>query len=104
MSKPTGAHAAARARRDELAHTIWRAVRDAGVYGLDRAALIKRVGHMGCGSHIEKTLAKLLAGRYLRKDGFRQPYLVDWDCRVPVGEEARLGPGWPALGELSEAA
>lgn len=86
--------------RIERTRSIWRLVRDAGAKGIALVDLLPQI--TGSKQYVNSLVGDMVRAGFLRKQGWGRPLQVDWDCRVPAGEEARLGPGWPPLSECAE--
>jgi hypothetical protein len=81
--------------QDSLQNHIWRAVRDAGATGLEMERLQALVPARWAMPSIRTCANQMVRQRFLaRKDTRRGPYIVTEDCRVPVGEDPHLGPGF----------
>lgn len=82
----------------------WRVVRDRGAVGMPLAELATKVPELDA-LIVERCVAQLLRDGFVRELPKAEPprLVVCEDCRVPLGEEARLGPGWNEAAELASA-
>jgi len=80
---------------------IWRIVRDAGKNG----AVLSRIADRApeCDTKVVSNLLYLLkTGGFVRQLDRLGAYFVDDDCKVPAGEDPRLGPGWDEPEETAD--